>query len=425
MSDEKKKQILNPIIIGICGGSASGKTKAGIFIQDFLTKDNCLIFSMDNYFYGPNDEERKDIQNYNFDNPEALDLDLAYKHLKQLKEGKSIKMPLYDFLQSRRKEETKDVHPAKVIIFEGIFSFYKKEIRDLMDIKLFFEIDTDIRLFRRIIRDIEDRGREIKTIVERYLKFVKPSYDKFIQPLKKYADFVIPKSNSINIDKILRPYLEKLIDINNKEINQSNVPDSKDLQLPGQNFFWESKNNLLSVVQEKNNIRKYNKIILNIIQKRKRSYYSIYITSIVKYLLSTNRNLHKEPTKYFDYRQLENNVNIQEYKDFNNIVILIPNLIELENNILDKLVKFMKLFQSKQVKFEILFVFLSDASFQLLSKALSQFDVNYITIYYGDELRKINGMIDSKPSEYYSFCSEKIANEFQSSNNKNEENLFF
>ena len=166
---------LNPFLIGICGGSASGKTTAASYITRFVGEENCLLFSLDNYFFGPNDEERKNIQDYNFDRPEALDLDLAYQHLLELKKGKTIEMPVYSFNISKRLDYTRTVSPKKVIIFEGIFTFHEKRMRDLMDIKLFFDLDSDIRLARRITRDISDRSRQIDTVFERYFKFVDES----------------------------------------------------------------------------------------------------------------------------------------------------------------------------------------------------------------------------------------------------------
>ena len=122
-----------PILIGICGGSASGKTTAASYITNFVGEENCLLFSLDNYFFGPNDEERKHIEDYNFDRPEALDLDLAYQHLLELKEGKTIDMPVYSFNVSKRMNYTQKVSPKKVIIFEGIFSFLTGGFADIKE----------------------------------------------------------------------------------------------------------------------------------------------------------------------------------------------------------------------------------------------------------------------------------------------------
>ena len=157
---------------------------------------------MDNYFKGPNPEERKNLEKYNFDCPYALDLDLLYQHLLCLLDNKEINMPVYEFRGSYRKNETIKVYPKRIILIEGILAFHDDRIRGLMDLKIFVNLGGDLRLTRRIERDIADRGRELMTIIERYLKFVKPAYETYIYPTKKYADLVIPKGaeNSLGID---------------------------------------------------------------------------------------------------------------------------------------------------------------------------------------------------------------------------------
>ena len=200
MNSENKK----PYLIGICGGSASGKTSFSNVLYKFLGPQKCLLFSMDNYFFGPNDEERKHLSEYNFDRPEALDIELAYNHLKTLLQNKPIQMPIYDFTVSRRMKETNTVYPNKVIIFEGILAFHDKRMRDLMDLKLFIDLDDDMRLSRRIYRDIIARGRKMEDVIERYHKFVKPAFEKYIGPTRKYADIIIPRgaANSLALDLI-------------------------------------------------------------------------------------------------------------------------------------------------------------------------------------------------------------------------------
>ena len=201
MSSENEKK---PFLIGICGGSASGKTSFSNILYKLLGPQKCLLFSMDNYFFGPNDEERKHLSEYNFDRPEALDIELAYNHLKTLLQNKPIQMPIYDFTVSRRMKETNTVYPNKVIIFEGIFALHDKRMRDLMDLKLFVDLDGDLRLARRVHRDIKDRARALDTVIERYHKFVKPAFEKYIGPTRKYADIIIPRgaANSLALDLI-------------------------------------------------------------------------------------------------------------------------------------------------------------------------------------------------------------------------------
>jgi uridine kinase len=159
---------------------------------------------MDTYYKDLTPEQERNLSNYNFDSPEALDLDLLYTHLNDLMHWKKIQMPTYDFSTNKRKQYTEQIKPAKVIVFEGILAFYDKRMRDLMDLKLFIDLDDDIRLSRRIYRDIISRGREMETVLERYHKFVKTAYNNFIKPTKEYADIIIPRggSNTIAIDLI-------------------------------------------------------------------------------------------------------------------------------------------------------------------------------------------------------------------------------
>ena len=193
-----------PYLIGISGGSGGGKTSVANVLYKCLGSQNCLLFSMDTYYKNLTPEQEKNLSNYNFDTPDALDLDLIYEHLSNLMQWKSVDMPTYDFNTNSRQKETIHLNPNKFIIFEGILAFHDKRMRDLMDLKLFIDLDDDIRLSRRIYRDIISRGRKMETVIERYHKFVKPAYNTYIRPTKKYADIIIPRggSNTIAIDLI-------------------------------------------------------------------------------------------------------------------------------------------------------------------------------------------------------------------------------
>ena len=204
INDSQSKERNRPYLIGISGGSGGGKTSVANLIHKSLGTYDSLLFSMDTYYKDLTPEQERNLSNYNFDSPEALDLDLLYTHLNDLMHWKKIEMPTYDFSTNKRKQYTEKIKPAKVIIFEGILAFYDKRMRDLMDLKLFIDLDDDIRLSRRIYRDIISRGREMETVLERYHKFVKTAYNNFIKPTKEYADIIIPRggSNTIAIDLI-------------------------------------------------------------------------------------------------------------------------------------------------------------------------------------------------------------------------------
>ena len=193
-----------PVIIGISGGTGSGKSTITSAIQKEV-KGKITTITQDSYYknfghFPP--EERSKI---NFDHPETLDNDLLIEHLIQLKENRSIQMPVYDFKTHTRLEETITKYPTKLIIIEGILIFENTALRDMMDIKIFVDTDADIRILRRIQRDISERGRDFNSVVDQYLSTVRPMHIEFVEPSKKYAHVIIPEGgkNKIGIDMIV------------------------------------------------------------------------------------------------------------------------------------------------------------------------------------------------------------------------------
>ena len=387
-----------PILIGICGGSASGKTTAASYITNFVGEENCLLFSLDNYFFGPNDEERKHIEDYNFDRPEALDLDLAYQHLLELKEGKTIDMPVYSFNVSKRMDYTQKVSPKKVIIFEGIFSFCEKKIRDLMDIKLFFDLDSDIRLSRRIIRDISDRSRVIKTVIERYFRFVKPAFDIYILPTKKYADFVIQQDNlsSLPIEIVSHNIIANDLHIKKELVDKMRRKESIFIiqeDFDNKKYFFDPKIEELSVVNSEKDIKKFNKIIYHVIYKLKIAYFSIYCNSIVDYLLKQHKIKNKENlrsvfveiTDINDIKKLKEKIKKEEKFI---VSIFEPNLIQTNQDLENYLKNLFEELKDYNIQYEILTVYMTHKTFKEINNLLSNAGVkiNYITVYFGDNL---------------------------------------
>lgn len=180
------------IIIGIAGGTGCGKsTMINRIKQEF--SERITIISHDFYYKRHDDlsfEERKLL---NYDHPNAFDTDLMLEHIKSLADGKSIERPVYDFTLHNRIDATVTVKPAKVIIVEGILIFESKELRDLFDIKVFIDTDADVRIIRRIIRDVKERGRTLDSVVNQYLTTVKPMHEQFVEPGKKFADIIVPE----------------------------------------------------------------------------------------------------------------------------------------------------------------------------------------------------------------------------------------
>lgn len=191
-----------PLIIGICGGTGSGKSTVTKKLSELLTEDGVTIIEQDSYYKDQSHLPFEERIKTNYDHPFAFDNDLLVKHLKELKNQKTIEKPIYDFEIHNRKEEKIKVMPKEVIILEGILIFTEKEIRDLLDIKVFVDTDSDVRIIRRILRDIKERGRSLDSVIYQYLETVRPSHLQFIEPSKRYADIIIPEGghNEVAID---------------------------------------------------------------------------------------------------------------------------------------------------------------------------------------------------------------------------------
>ncbi|MFA6506916.1 MAG: uridine kinase [Treponemataceae bacterium] len=178
-------------IIGICGGSGSGKTtivrKISELISDFV------FLPQDSYYKSATYISNTNITAFNWDHPQAFDNELLIEHLTRLKRGEAIEMPRYDFVHHRREDETIRVEPKKLIIFEGIMIYTDKRVRDLIDLKIFVDTPDDIRFIRRLTRDIKERGRTLDSVIEQYLNVVRPGHFEFIEPTKAYADIIIPE----------------------------------------------------------------------------------------------------------------------------------------------------------------------------------------------------------------------------------------
>lgn len=193
------------LVIGIAGGSGSGKTTVVKAITDKLSEDKVVVIPQDSYYKDSSDLSDEEKRNHNFDHPDAIEWDLLCEQLKALKEGKSVEQPIYSFIScTRSKTETKHVEPAEIIIIEGILIFTCPELRNQMDIKIFVDADDDDRLMRVMERDISERGKDVHWVIERCSRTVKPMYLQFIEPSKRYADIIFPEGgrNLVAIDVI-------------------------------------------------------------------------------------------------------------------------------------------------------------------------------------------------------------------------------
>ena len=205
-----EKEIL---VIGIAGGSGSGKTTLLKNLVDSFA-ENVTVLSHDNYYKRHDELTYEERCRLNYDEPAALETDLMARHLDILRRGGEIDCPVYDFTVHNRSDETIRISPEKVIIVEGILIFENKELRDLMDIKVFVDTDADVRLCRRIVRDVRERGRTLESVVDQYQTTVKPMHEQYVEPSKKFADIIIPEGgrNLVALDMItgrIRRHLEE------------------------------------------------------------------------------------------------------------------------------------------------------------------------------------------------------------------------
>lgn len=194
----------NIVIIGVSGGSASGKTTVANRLKE-ACKDSVELLSHDFYYLPHDDLPFEDRVKLNYDHPNAFDTERMIEDLKSLKQGDFIHRPVYSYTEHTRLKETVRVNPAKVIIVEGFMIFENVELRELFDIKVFVDTDADERLIRRIIRDVNERGRSLESVIAQYTNTVKPMHEQFVEPYKKYADIIIPRGglNDIGIDMLI------------------------------------------------------------------------------------------------------------------------------------------------------------------------------------------------------------------------------
>ena len=203
------------LIIGIAGGTGSGKTTVVKKITERFKEDDVVVIPQDSYYKDNSNMPLEERQKLNFDHPDAIDFDLLIHHISELKKGHSIEQPIYSYITCTRSKETITVNPADIIIVEGILIFTNSRLRKLLDILVYVDADADDRLLRVICRDTMERGKSVANVLERYEKTVKPMHLQFIEPTKRYADLILPQGghNKVGIDMLIAR-IEK--DIKNK-----------------------------------------------------------------------------------------------------------------------------------------------------------------------------------------------------------------
>ena len=200
-------------IIAVAGGSASGKSSIVKHIDEYF-KDDLIVIGHDNYYKAHDDISFDERAKLNYDYPGAFDNDLFFEDLKKLQKGNSIEMPTYDYTVHTRSKETITINPTKIILIEGILVLEDKRIREITDTTVFIDADSDVRLKRRILRDTKERGRSLDSVLEQFIKQVKPMHEKYVEPTKKYADIIIPRGakNTKGIEILVRHITDMIED---------------------------------------------------------------------------------------------------------------------------------------------------------------------------------------------------------------------
>lgn len=200
-------------IIGVAGGSGSGKSTLVKKLQEAFAGDDVATLCHDYYYKAHPELTYEERTKLNYDHPQAFDTDMMVEHVKALRSNVPIEHPVYSFVDHNRTSDTEAVKPSKVIIIDGILIFENKELRDLMDIKVYVDTDADVRLARRILRDVCDRGRSMQSVIDQYITTVKPMHEEFVEPSKKYADVIIPEGgfNSVAVGMLIKN-IRSLID---------------------------------------------------------------------------------------------------------------------------------------------------------------------------------------------------------------------
>jgi uridine kinase len=196
---------MKPFVIGVAGGSGSGKTTVVRRIVESLGDDQVTLIEHDRYYRPRDDLRLEERAALNYDHPDSLETDLLVRHVKDLREGKPVEVPIYDFARHARAAGTTTIPPRRAIIVEGILIFTDPDLRRLMDVKVFVDADDDTRFIRRLQRDIAERGRTVASVIDQYLGTVKPMHLEFVEPSKRYADIIIPLGghNTVAIDMLL------------------------------------------------------------------------------------------------------------------------------------------------------------------------------------------------------------------------------
>ncbi len=201
-----------PVVLGVAGGTGSGKTTVARAILDAVGYERIAFLAQDNYYHDVDWQQDSALLRHNFDHPSALDTELYVAHLQALKRGEGVEMPIYDFVHHKRKDETRHVAPRAVVLAEGILLLAEPSVRELLDFKIYVDTDADVRLTRRIRRDIHERGRDVDDVLRQYMETVRPMHLEFVEPSKRWADVIVPEGGENRVAlKMVAARVEQLL----------------------------------------------------------------------------------------------------------------------------------------------------------------------------------------------------------------------
>jgi uridine kinase len=415
---------IRPFLIGICGGPLSGKSLLSKEISSSIGSEyEVHIISLVNYYKNLTEKEFQNKENYNFDHPNAIDFDLLYTNIDDLLNKKPTKLPKYDINTYIRKDKQEIIKNCEVIILEGIFAFYDERIRNLIDLKIFIDIDRDIQLSKIILKDIFECNRELRKIIRKYHKFVKPSYKEYILPTRKYADIILQKvDKDTSAIEIVSEYLK--MQLNKMRKNEQNdlfsfayeIIDPKYQYYDGK-ILVENVPKFISFIKEVFQDFIINKLdeqlISHIREKMINMLCSLLIRDLKKrksdYSLDVNLLLFEKDSKKYDFKNYKN---IFYFK----ISILSDNDIEVPINILK---------ENKDCNIFIFTIFLAPKYAELLlNKEINT--IIFTTIYFSDFFIKFDDIIKNNEElfhkkEFENIFLERIRNDFDY---QNEEDLY-
>ena len=418
---------ISPFLIGICGGPLSGKSSLANEISSSIGSEyKVQIISLDNYYKSLTPVDTKNLEKYNFYRPEALDFDLLYSNIYDLLNKKPTKLPKFDKSTHSRTENQEEIKNCEVIIIEGMFSFYDERIRNLIDLKIFIDIDKDIQLSKIIIKDIFDSNRELRKIINEYHNFIKPSYNKYILPTMKIADIILQKSGKdISVIEIVGEYLKMQLNKMRKNDQQDLFSFSYEIIDPKYQYYdgkilVENVQIFVSFIKDV-----FQDFIINKLDEQLNTHIREKMVNMLSSLLIRDikkKNNNSEIEIDVDLLLFEKDPKKYNFKNYKNIFYFKTSI--LSDNDIEELLNILK--DNKDCHLFIFTIFLAPKYAELLlNKEINT--VLFYTIYFSDFFIKFDDIIKNNDGifnnkKFENIFLEKIKNDFNYQ--KDEEDLY-